>query len=266
MRVERIPTLGDNYTYLIIDEASGEAAVVDAPEARPVIERAETLGVRVSKVLSTHHHADHCMANPELAQHFRAPVIGHASDAGRLPGFTKGVEEGDRVSIGGLEAEVLYVPAHTHGHIAYVLPGAVFCGDTLFVGGCGRLFEGSAAMMHEALNGKLGALPEATRVYCGHEYTETNLRFALSLEPENAALREKLRWVQSRRAKAAADWHAATDEEMTIPSTIGEEHAINPFLRVATPGIVEAIRQRFPDTPTDPVTVLGRVRDLKDRF
>jgi hydroxyacylglutathione hydrolase len=266
MRVERIPTLGDNYTYLIIDEASGEAAVVDAPEASPVIERVASLGVRVTKVLSTHHHADHCMANPELAQHFSAPVIGHASDAGRLPGFTDGVEEGDHVAIGRLQAEVLHVPAHTRGHIAYVLPGAVFCGDTLFVGGCGRLFEGNAAMMHEALCAKLAALPDDTRVYCGHEYTETNLRFALSLETENGALRDKMAWVQSRRAKAAADWHAATDTEMTIPSTIGEEKEINPFLRVESPGVVEAVRQRYPGTQTDPVTVLARVRELKDRF
>jgi hydroxyacylglutathione hydrolase len=186
-RVERIPTLRDNYTYLIIDEATREAAVVDAPEAAPVVERIEKLGVRLTKVLSTHHHPDHSAANPELAERYRVPVFGHQSDAKRLPGFTDGLAEGDHVNVGGLTAGVLFIPAHTRGHIAYVFPGAVFSGDTLFAGGCGRLFEGTPAMMHEALNDKLGRLPDATRVYCGHEYTLANGKFGLTIEPENVA-------------------------------------------------------------------------------
>lgn len=266
MRVERIPTLSDNYTYLIVDEASGEAAVVDAPEAGPVVRRVEALGVRVTRVLSTHHHWDHSGANPDLAKRFGVPVFGHASDAGRIPGFTDGLEEGDRVAVGSLEAEVLFIPAHTRGHIAYVLPGAVFCGDTLFAGGCGRLFEGTPEMMHRALNEKLAALPDETAIYCGHEYTESNLRFALHVEPGNARLREKAEAVRERRAKAAPDWHEATEAEMTIPSTIGEEKATNPFMRVSAPEIVENARRDAPGTATDPISILGRIREMKDRF
>jgi hydroxyacylglutathione hydrolase len=266
VRVERIPTLRDNYTYLIIDSETGEAAVVDAPEARPVIARVEKLGVRVVKVLSTHHHPDHSAANPELAAHFKAPVYGHQSDAARLPGFTNGVAEGDTVAIGRLKAQVIFIPAHTRGHVAYVLPGAVFCGDTLFAGGCGRLFEGTPAMMHEALNVKLAKLPDETRVYCGHEYTENNLRFAETLEPENAALRERIQRVRAARSKVASDWHDATEAEMTVPSTLREERDTNPFMRAHSAQLVASVRARMPDAPSDPVGILGAVRALKDKF
>ncbi len=266
MRVERIPTLGDNYTYLIICEQSRQAAVVDAPESAPVFAAVERLGVEVTKVLSTHHHWDHSGANPELAERYGAPVYGHASDADRIPGFTNGLEEGDRIHVGELEAEILFIPAHTRGHIAYVFDSGVFCGDTLFAGGCGRLFEGTPAMMHEALNVKLAGLPDETAVYCGHEYTESNLRFALSVEPGNEDTRKKLAWVQERRAGMAADWHDAGPDEMTVPSTIGEERATNPFMRPDSPEIIAQLREHYPDGDRDPVTVLGRVRELKDRF
>ncbi len=250
LRVERVPTLSDNYTYVIACDETGEAAVVDAPEAEPVVRRVDSLGVRVTKVLSTHHHYDHSAANPELAKRYEAPVFGHVSDADRIPGFTNGLEEGDRIRVGNQEARILFIPAHTRGHIAYVFDGAdaVFCGDTLFAAGCGRLFEGTPAMMFEALHEKLGALPDSTRVFCGHEYTEGNLRFAAHVEPENAAVREKLERVQKIRAGAAADWHDATPAEMTIPSTIGEERATNPFLRAAD------------------AAELGRIRQQKDSF
>jgi hydroxyacylglutathione hydrolase len=250
LRIERIPTLGDNYTYLLLCDASGEAAVVDAPEAAPVVRRAEALGARVTKILSTHHHADHSAANPELAKRWDAPVFGHASDAGRLPGLTDGLEEGDRVAVGQETARVLYIPAHTRGHIAYVFDAAlaVFCGDTLFAAGCGRLFEGTPEMMFTALHEKLGRLPDAMRVYCGHEYTENNLRFAAHLDPENSAVRAKQARVRAIRARKAADWHAATPEEMTIPSTIGEEKLTNPFVRARD------------------AAELGRLRAQKDQF
>ncbi len=227
MRVERIPTLGDNYTYLIIDPASNEAAVVDAPEAGPVVARVEALGVNLTKVLSTHHHWDHSAANPELAERYRAPVFGHASDAQRIPGFTHGLEEGDRVSVGALEAEIIFIPAHTRGHIAYVFAEAVFC---------------------------------------GHEYTESNLRFALSVEPSNTAAQKKMEWVRERRSKAASDWHDATEAEFSIPSTIGEEKATNPFMRVDSPELIESVRKVYPGAAADPVTILGHVRAMKDTF
>jgi len=235
LRIERIPTFGDNYTYLLICEDTGEAAVVDAPEVDPVVRRVEARGAKVTRILSTHHHPDHSMANPQLAERYGAPVFGHVSDAERLPGFTDGLDEGDTVTVGRQEARVLFIPAHTRGHIAYVFDdaGAVFCGDTLFAGGCGRLFEGTPEMMFEAM-GKLGALPDATRVYCGHEYTQANLTFAVHVEPDNRAAAEKLERVRKIRANAAADWHDAGPDEMTVPSTIGEEHATNPFLRAGS--------------------------------
>jgi len=236
LRIERIPTFGDNYTYLLICEDTGEAAVVDAPEVDPVVRRVEASGAKLTRILSTHHHPDHSMANPQLAERYGAPVFGHVSDAERLPGFTDGLDEGDTVTVGRQEARVLFIPAHTRGHIAYVFDdaGAVFCGDTLFAGGCGRLFEGTPEMMFEAMR-KLGALPDATRVYCGHEYTQANLTFAVHAEPDNRAAAEKLERVRTIRANAAADWHDAGPDEMTVPSTIGEEHATNPFLRAASP-------------------------------
>jgi hydroxyacylglutathione hydrolase len=236
LRIERIPTLGDNYTYLLVCEESGEAAVVDAPEAEPVIARAEALDVRVAKILSTHHHYDHSQANPELAKKFGAPVYGHRSDDGRLPGLTHGLEEGDTVSVGQRQAHILFIPAHTKGHIAYVFDDAdaVFCGDTLFAAGCGRLFEGTPEMMYEALCVKLAALPDATRVFCGHEYTASNLAFAAHVEPDNAAVSAMAERVAKLRANAAADWHDATPAEMSIPTTIGDEREINPFMRSAS--------------------------------
>jgi hydroxyacylglutathione hydrolase len=266
MRVERVPTLRDNYTYLVIDDATNEAAVIDAPEAAPVIARVERLGVRVTKVMSTHHHLDHSCENPELAARFGAPVVGHRSDSARIPGFTDGVEAGDEVRVGGLAAKVLFIPAHTRAHVAYAFPGAVFCGDTLFAGGCGRLFEGNPQMMHEALNVTLAKLPDATLVYCGHEYTENNLRFALTLEPSNAALVERMARVRERRARAAADWHDATEAEMTVPSTLADERATNPFMRAHSAELQANVRKALPDTPPDPVSVLGAVRALKDKF
>ena len=250
LRVERIPTFGDNYTYLIICEDTGEAAIVDAPEDAAVIQRVSETGARVTKILSTHHHPDHSMANPKLAEKYDVPVFGHVSDSGRLPGFSDGLEEGDTVTVGSQTARILFIPAHTTGHIAYVFDEAeaVFSGDTLFAAGCGRLFEGNAEMMYEALQGKLGRLPGGTRVFCGHEYTESNLAFAVHAEPENAAAKEKLERVRAIRANAAADWHDATPAEMTIPTTIAEEHATNPFMRAKD------------------VEELGRLRTMKDSF
>ncbi len=234
LRIERIPTLSDNYTYLLLCEETGEAAVVDAPEAEPVYRCAQRTGARVTKILSTHHHPDHAMANPELAKRYGVPVYGHASDRERLAGFTSGLEEGDTVSVGRHVARVLFIPAHTRGHIAYAFEDdrAVFCGDTMFAAGCGRLFEGTPQMMYAAFQ-KLAALPADTRVFCGHEYTESNLVFAAHVEPDNAAVRDKLAKVRAIRARRAADWHDAAPEEMTVPSTLAEERATNPFLRAA---------------------------------
>lgn len=250
LAIERIPTLGDNYTYLAICEATREAAVIDAPEAAPVIARVAATGARVTQILSTHHHPDHAMANPELAAHFGVPVIGHVSDAHRLAGFTRGVDEGDVLKVGRESARVLFIPCHTTGHVAYVFDDAkaAFTGDMLFAAGCGRTFEGTAEMMFDALAGKLAKLPDDTRVYCGHEYTENNLRFAASVDPDNEDVRRKLEAVRRIRSNKASDWHDATPAEMTIPSTIGDEKRTNPFLRARD------------------AAELGRLRKQKDEF
>jgi len=250
LRIERIPTFGDNYTYLAICDETNQAAIIDAPEEDPVVRRVDALGVDVRLILSTHHHFDHSKANPELAERYGAPVYGHVSDAERLPGMTHGVDEGDKIQIGNQSARVLFIPSHTSGHVAYVFheAKAVFTGDMLFAAGCGRLFEGNAQMMYDALCVKLAALPDDTLVYCGHEYTEGNLEFALTIEPENGEIKERYAKVRETRAKAADDWHDATPAEMTIPSSIAEEKATNPFMRA--------------ESAED----LGRIRTLKDSF
>jgi len=250
LRIERIPTFGDNYTYLAICDETNEAAIIDAPEEDPVVRRVEATGADVKLVLSTHHHFDHSKANPELAERYGVPVYGHVSDAERMPGMTNGIDEGDKIQFGNQEARVLFIPSHTTGHVAYVFDdaGVVFTGDMLFAGGCGRLFEGNAQMMYDALCIKLAALPGDTLVYCGHEYTEGNLAFALTIEPENGEIKERYAKVQEIRANAAADWHDATPAEMTIPSSIAEEKATNPFMRAADGAD------------------LGRIRELKDNF
>ncbi len=251
LQIERIPTFGDNYTYLLVCDETNEAAIVDAPEAEPVKKAVAASGATVTKILSTHHHPDHAMANPELAEHFGGvPVIGHVSDRERLAGMTEGVDEGDTVTVGNQTARVLFIPSHTMGHVAYVFDEAkaAFTGDMLFAGGCGRLFEGNAQMMYDALCVKLFELPDDVRVFCGHEYTQSNLEFAVTIEPDNADIAAKLERVKKTRANAAADWHDATPDEMTIPSTIGEEKATNVFMRA------------------DSAEELGRIRTAKDNF
>ena len=234
----------------MVCEATREAAIIDAPEADPVIQRVESTGAKVTAILSTHHHPDHSMANPALAERYGVPVIGHVSDASRIPGFTQGVDEGDTIDVGQEQARVLFIPSHTTGHVAYVFDDAkaLFSGDMLFAAGCGRLFEGTPEMMYTALCEKLFKLPDDMRVYCGHEYTEGNLRFAAHVEPDNVAVAEKLERVVKIRQNSAADWHDATPAEMTIPSTIGEEKRTNPFMRAAD------------------AAELGRRRSLKDSF
>jgi len=250
LRIERITALGDNYNYLLICEATGEAAIVDPAEVDPVVDRIESCGVRLTKILNTHHHYDHTGGNEGLAKRYDVPVYAHASDAERIPGFSHPLEEGDVVHVGERAARVLFIPSHTLGHIAYVFDEdkALFSGDMLFAAGCGRMFEGNAQMMYEALCEKLSALPDDMRVYCGHEYTQSNLEFAVTVEPDNTAIAEKLKAVREIRARKASDWHDATPGEMTVPSTIGEEKATNPFVRA--PSAEE----------------LGRIRALKDNF
>lgn len=254
MRVVPVPCLKDNFAYLVIDEARGDgarAAVVDPSEAAPVEAALAREGVTLEAIWLTHHHWDHVggvkalvAARPGLA------VVAGEHDAARIEGVTRKLADGDLVTLGGLSARVIHNPGHTLGAISYVVGGAVFTGDTLFGGGCGRLFEGDAPMMHASLE-RLAALPPETRVYFGHEYTAANLRFAAAVEPDNAAV--------GRRAAALGS--------PTTPSTIADERATNPFLRAAEPAVIAAARAR--DAAADdagPAAVFGAIRAWKDRF
>lgn len=250
MRVLPVPCLSDNYAY-IVTASGNDAVVIDPSEAEPIISVLSAEGLRLAAILNTHHHYDHVGGNEALIERYgKMPVFAHESDQGRVPGQTELVREGEKVQVIGLSFEPLHVPGHTTGAVSYFGHGAVFTGDTLFVAGCGRLFEGTPAMMYTSLCEKLARLPPETKVFCGHEYTAANLRFALFAEPENVAAQEKLARVTKMRES----------NEPTVPSTIGEELLTNPFLRVAEP----AIRSRYPgDSPAD---VLGAVRKAKDVF
>ena len=258
MRVVPIPVLADNYAYLIIDDTTKEAGVVDPSEAGPVADTVRKEGVKLLSIINTHHHWDHVGGNEELVKEFPGlKVYGHKRDKDRTPAITNLVDEGDTLSIGQHHARFLFIPCHTNGHVALYFPNekAVFTGDTLFIAGCGRLFEGTAADMHNNMV-KLTALPDDTRVYCGHEYTVKNLQFALTLEPSNQKLQSKLQWAQDMRAK----------KQPTIPSTVAEEKEFNPFVRVNNSELQANVKKQFPDVKIDPVTILEKTRYLKDNF
>ena len=259
MEIIPVPQLADNYAYLLIDPVSREAAVVDCAEAAAVLAEAERSGARLTAVLATHHHFDHVGGNADLLGALPGlRVYGSADDAPRIPGITHRVRDGDPVQVGSIRGQAIMIPAHTSGHLAYHFPSerAVFTGDTLFAAGCGRLFEGDAAQMMASL-AKLAALPDDSRVYCGHEYTEKNLRFAAMLEPGNRTLAAKLAAVRALRREGKS----------TVPSTIGEEKATNPFLRIDSPELAASVRARVPDLPPgDRVALFAAVRALKDRF
>jgi len=259
VEVVPVPQLADNYAYLLIDPATREAAVVDCAEAAPVLAELDRRGVRLVAVLATHHHFDHVGGNEDLVAAVPGlRVYGSAGDAPRIPGITDRVRDGDPIGFGRVKGRAIMIPAHTSGHVAYHFPTerAVFTGDTLFAAGCGRLFEGDAAQMMSSL-GRLAALPDDTRVFCGHEYTQKNLEFAVSLEPGNKAATKKLDDVRALR-KAG---------KPTIPSTIAEEKATNPFLRTDSPELAATVRGKVPGIPSnDPVALFAAVRALKDRF
>jgi hydroxyacylglutathione hydrolase len=225
IEIVRIPALSDNYIWLVHEPASGETVVVDPAEAAPVLAAADARGWRISQIWNTHWHGDHTGGNAVIKAATGCQVSGPAAEAARIPTLDRTVREGDRVTLGTIQAEVIEVPAHTAGHIAYHLPSEalVFVGDTLFAMGCGRLFEGTAEQMHVNLQ-RLGGLPPETRVYCAHEYTMANGRFALVAEPDNAAIVERMVRVEAARAAG----------EATVPTTIALERATNPFMRART--------------------------------
>jgi hydroxyacylglutathione hydrolase len=222
LEIVRIPALSDNYVWLVHEPASGETMVVDPAEAAPVLAAADARGWRIGQIWNTHWHPDHIGGNAGIKAATGAVVTGPAAEAARIPTLDRTVGEGDRVRLGDIAADVIAVPAHTAGHIAYhfATEQLLFVGDTLFAMGCGRLFEGTAEQMFANMQ-RLAALPDATLVYCAHEYTLANGRFAAVAEPENAAIAARLRRVEADRAQGLA----------TVPTSIGLERATNPFLR-----------------------------------
>lgn len=227
-----IPCLADNYAFLLHDPASGATAVVDVPEAAPILAALGARGWRLTDILITHHHDDHIAGAEALRQATGARITGAAADAHRLPRLDRAFAAGDRLPFGGEWADVLDVSGHTVGHIAYHFPqtGLLFSGDSLMAGGCGRLFEGTAAQMWESLS-RMAALPDGTLVCSGHEYTASNLRFAATIEPENPTLSSRIASVAAARAAG----------RFTVPSTLAEERATNPFLRAGLASVKAAI-------------------------
>jgi hydroxyacylglutathione hydrolase len=254
MRIVPVPCLQDNYAYLVVGPGGG-AAIVDASEAEPLRAAIEREKVKPEVILSTHHHWDHVGGNEELASALGIGVVGHKSDRGRLPGLSVEVDTGDTVRFGGLTATCMHVPGHTLGAVAYFFDTpvgrAVFTGDTLFCAGCGRMFEGTPETMSASL-ARLAALPSDTRVYCGHEYTKSNLRFAASLEPSPAVATARDR---AKRLRA--------DGKPTVGTTIAEERGTNPFLRLDS----AAIRSALAIPPeADAPAAFKAVRGAKDAF
>ena len=248
-----VPCLKDNYAFLGHDVATGATMVVDAPEAAPILSALQERGWHLSHILITHHHDDHIDGVRALSGATGARVIGARADAHRLPPLTKSVVDGDFVRVGMARGRVIDVSGHTKGHIAYHFAdsGLVFTGDSLMAAGCGRLFEGDGAMMWQSLS-KLMQLPPETLVCSGHEYTQSNLRFALTIDPDNAALIERARAVDAARARG----------EPTVPSLLSDELATNPFLRAALPHIKAALG--LPKA-TD-AEAFTELRARKDRF
>ena len=245
----------DNYIWLIRGKSPDRVAVVDPGDAGPVLAALEKQRLTPAAILCTHHHGDHVGGVEDVLKHYKVPVYGPARE--RIPAITHKLKDGDHVDLPelGLEFNVLDVPGHTAGHIAYYGAGMLFCGDTMFSAGCGRLFEGTADQMHTSLS-RFSELPEATRMYCGHEYTEANLRFALTVEPVNADARAHRDWAREKRARNLP----------TLPSTIGLERRINPFLRSGQPTVRAAAEKQAGHVIDSKVEVFATVRRWKDGF
>jgi len=253
LQIVPVPCLTDNYAWLAHDPASGATAAIDAPEAAPILQALKDHGWTLSHVLLSHHHWDHVDGLPALLKAAPARVIGAAADTHRLPPLDQAVQQGDSVQIGTQTGQVLDVSGHTIGHVAYHFPdsGVVFTADSLMALGCGRVFEGSMAQMYASL-GKLAALPPETRVCSGHEYTQANAKFALTIDPDNPSLISRAEAVSAARAAGCP----------TVPSILAEELATNPFLRAGDP----AIKALLGMTGAQPVDVFAEIRGRKDRF
>jgi len=257
MKIVQVPVLEDNYSYLVIDDTHDHrhAFVVDPAQPAKVIEAAKRENAQITTVLTTHHHWDHAGGNKEISELISGLKILGGDE--RIPALTSQVYEGDTFNVGSIKIKVLFTPCHTSGHVLYLVdsgkpPLALFTGDTLFIGGCGRFFEGTAEQMHHALNEVIAQLPASTEVYCGHEYTKKNLEFAHKMEPNNEDVKKKLLWATQQREKDVS----------TVPSTVGEEKLYNPFMRVDQVSVAEAVGKKG----DGPVAVMAALRAAKNEF
>lgn len=255
LKIIRIPAFKDNYIWLLVNTKTNCGAVVDPGDAKPVLDVLEANHIQLTAILVTHHHADHCGGIPKLLEHLDVPVYGPKHET--IPHCSHPFGEGDKVILDDIDTQfsVLDIPGHTLGHIAYVGDNMLFCGDTLFTGGCGRLFEGTALQMFNSLN-KLKQLPKETLVYCGHEYTLANLEFALTIEPENKILIQRFEQVKTQTAK----------QEATVPSLLSLELETNPFLRTNIPAVIVAVKKFATHKIEDESDVLLNIRANKDIF
>jgi len=258
MKIIQIPVLSDNYSYLVIDEKTKIALAIDPAGPAEMLAAMKKEDVTLDAVLTTHHHGDHAGGNSQLAKAISGLKI-YGGDK-RVESVTDIAKDGDRFQIGNLEVKVYFTPCHTSGHVLYEIwdadvskdSHALFTGDTLFVSGCGRFFEGTAQQMYHALSEVVANFPHGTLVYCGHEYTVKNLEFAMTIEPKNPAVNNKLDWARKQRAQNLS----------TIPSTVGEELTYNPFMRVHEPAVAEAVGL----AGAAPIQVLAELRKRKDKF
>ncbi len=255
--IDLLPALADNYIYLVSDTALGLAMVVDPGDADVVRRALQKKDLHLALILITHHHSDHAGGALKLQQEYGAPIIGPSKEGHRIEGLSRGVEDGNVVTFSDLRGQVIETPGHTEGGISFYFPSikALFCGDTLFSLGCGRLFEGTAAQMWDSLL-KLRALPDDTQIYCGHEYTEKNAPFALMLDKKNEALAARARDVVALRKKGAP----------TLPVSLAEEKTTNPFLRVDNPDFQKTLAKSGLPLDADPAALFGLLRSAKDRF
>jgi len=253
LSIRQFPCLSDNYGFLVHDAASGETATIDTPDADRILAEAKAAGWTITQIWNTHHHFDHAGGNAAIKAATGARIVAPSYESDRIPDIDLAVSEGDSVWLGKIEAKVIFTPGHTSGHIVYSLPGehVAFVGDTMFALGCGRLFEGTPQQMWASLS-RLAALPDDTAIYCAHEYTQANARFALSVDPDNRALLAYSANVDAKRARG----------EATVPTTVGAEKTANPFLRAADP----SIRARLNLADASDTEVFAEIRRRKDVF
>ncbi len=258
LTIHQVPAWMDNLIWLVTCNETGQTAVVDGPDAGPTLDYCEAHDLKLTTILNTHTHGDHIGINRDLGRRGMLDaltVVGPARRADDVPGMTRGVDEGDTVTLGAVQGHVMLTEGHIDGHISFVFDDILLCGDTLFAGGCGRLFDGPPAKMFDSLQ-RLSALPDDTRVCCAHEYTQDNLRFAWSVEPDNEALADRIRSV----------WALRADGGCTVPSRLSQERDTNPFMRSHSPSLRAAVREALPDAQLDDaMQVFAATRQLKDR-